>query len=265
MSIAAAPRGAPRIHDLPTSERPRERLLAFGPRALSTAELVAVVLRSGAPGSSALVLASRLVARFGLAEMSRATLEELAVEPGCGPAAVAALRAALELGRRAAAEEEPPRPRVCTPADVALLLAPEMAALEQEHLRVVLLSTRHDVLGVHEVYKGSVSASLVRVAEVFREPVRRNCPAIVVAHNHPSGDPSPSPEDIRVTRQLVDGGRLLDIDVLDHIIIGRARWVSLRERGLGFEARAPPAARTRPPARRGTALYYPPHQRRSDP
>lgn len=256
MTAVAAPRSAPRIHDLPAAERPRERLLACGPRALSTAELVAVVLRSGAPGSSALDLASRLVARFGLEGLGRAAVEELAVEPGCGPATVAVLRAALELGRRGAAAEEPPRPRVCTPADVAVLLAPEMATLEQEHLRIVLLSTRHDVLGVHEVYKGSVRASLVRVAEVFREPVRRNCPAIVVAHNHPSGDPSPSPEDIRVTRQLVDGGRILDIDVLDHVIIGRSRWVSLRERGLGFEARGPPA---------GRALYYPPHPRRSAP
>lgn len=230
---------APRIHDLPAGERPRERLLASGAQALSAAELVAVVLRTGTPGSSALDVAARLLARFGLAGLGRASLEELAAEPGCGPATAAILRAAIELGRRANIEQAPTRPRVCTPADVAALLAPEMAVLEQEHLRVVLLNIRHHVVGVHEVYKGSVSASLVRVAEVFREPVRRNCPAIIVAHNHPSGDPAPSPEDVRITRHLVAGGRTLDIDVLDHVIIGRARWVSLRERGLGFD---PPAA-----------------------
>lgn len=124
--------------------------------------------------------------------------------------------------------------RVQTPADAADILAPEMSLLAQEHLRVVLLTAKIHVLAVHEVYKGSVSNSPVRASEVFREAIRRNCPNVVIAHNHPSGDPAPSPEDIRVTRQIVQAGKLLDIEVLDHLVIGHHRWVSMRERGLGF-------------------------------
>jgi DNA repair protein RadC len=117
---------------------------------------------------------------------------------------------------------------------VANLLSAEMGLLEQEHLRVVLLNTRNEVLGIPEVYKGSVNTSLVRVGEVFREAVRRNCPAVVVVHNHPSGDPTPSADDLSMTRQMVEAGRLLDIEVLDHLIIGHGRYVSLKEQGLGF-------------------------------
>jgi DNA repair protein RadC len=117
---------------------------------------------------------------------------------------------------------------------VANLLSAEMGLLEQEHLRVVLLNTRNEVLGIPEVYKGSVNTSLVRVGEVFREAVRRNCPAVVVVHNHPSGDPTPSADDLSMTRQMVEAGRLLDIEVLDHLIIGHGRYVSLKEQGLAF-------------------------------
>jgi DNA repair protein RadC len=122
---------------------------------------------------------------------------------------------------------------------VANLLSAEMGLLEQEHLRVVLLNTRNEVLGIPEVYKGSVNTSLVRVGEVFREAVRRNCPAVVVVHNHPSGDPTPSADDLSMTRQMVEAGRLLDIEVLDHLIIGHGRYVSLKEQGLGFGGEGP--------------------------
>jgi DNA repair protein RadC len=144
--------------------------------------------------------------------------------------------AALELGRRYASPSATDAPHIQGPSDAAHILIPTMATLEQEHLRVMLLNTKNRVLAVHEVYKGSVSASLVRVGEVFREAIRRNAPAIIVAHNHPSGDPSPSPEDIHVTRRLAEAGRLLDIELLDHLIIGDGRWVSLRERGVSFGA-----------------------------
>jgi DNA repair protein RadC len=222
-----------RICDLPGPEQPRERLARQGPAALATAELVAIVVRTGGRGQSALTLARRLLTRFGLVGLASAPLEELCQEVGCGPAKASQLHAAIELGRRLHAAAEAPR-RVATPAQAAALLGPEMSLLEQEHLRVVLLSVRHDVLGVHEVYKGSVSGSLVRVAEVFREAVRRNCSAILLAHNHPSGDPSPSADDVRITQRIVEAGRLLDIEVLDHVILARRGWVSLRERGLGF-------------------------------
>lgn len=127
------------------------------------------------------------------------------------------------------------RDTISSPADVAALLLVEMSQLSQEQLRVVCLDTKNHVQTIHTVYQGCVNSSAVRVAEVFREPIRRNSAAIIVAHNHPSGDPTPSPEDVAVTRQLVDAGKLLDIAVLDHLIIGQGQWVSLRERRLGFE------------------------------
>ncbi|HUV52728.1 MAG TPA: JAB domain-containing protein, partial [Dehalococcoidia bacterium] len=123
---------------------------------------------------------------------------------------------------------------VKSPADIVNLLQGEMAFLEQEELWLVLLNTKNQVLGIPRVYKGSINTSLIRVGELFKEAVRENCPALIVVHNHPSGDPTPSPEDVKVTEQIVKAGKLLDIDVLDHIIIGQQRHISLKERGLGF-------------------------------
>jgi DNA repair protein RadC len=152
-----------------------------------------------------------------------------------GEAKAVELQAALELGKRLFALGPEDRPQVRSPQDVANLLLAEMGYLEQEHLRVVLLNTRNQIVAVKEVYRGSVNTSLVRVGEVLREAVRENCPAIVVVHNHPSGDPSPSPEDVEVTKQIVEAGKLLDIEVLDHLIVAHTRFVSLREKGLGFK------------------------------
>jgi DNA repair protein RadC len=224
----------PRIRDLPDGEKPRERLVRYGPRALATAELLAILLRTGRRGASALEIGQQLMARFGMAGLARASVHELCGVPGCGLAKAVQIKAAVELGRRMAMGMPDDRPQITSPAEAARLLSADMAYLEQEHLRVLLLSIKNHLVAVHEVYKGSVCASQVRVSEVFREAVRSNSPAIIVAHNHPSGDPAPSAEDVHVTRQIVAAGRLLDIDVLDHIIIGHQRWVSLRERGLGF-------------------------------
>jgi DNA repair protein RadC len=127
------------------------------------------------------------------------------------------------------------RPKVTTPADAANLLMSEMMFLEQEELRVVILDTRNRVLSTPTIYRGSLNTSVIRIGELFRAAIRSNAAAVIVAHNHPSGDPAPSPEDINVTRQLVKAGKLLDIDVLDHIVIGRQKFVSLKERGLGFD------------------------------
>lgn len=227
---------APTIKELPLPERPRERLARLGPTALSTAELLAIVLRTGVDGENVLHLASRLLARYGgVSGLARASLSELVAERGLGPAKAAQLQAALELGRRLllAAPEE--RLQIRTPADVAQLLMAEMGYLEQEHFQVLYLDTRNRVLGSEPVYKGSLNQSQIRVGEVYREAVRRNCASIICAHNHPSGDPAPSPEDVAVTRELVAAGKLLGIELLDHLIIGQQRWVSMRERGLGFE------------------------------
>jgi DNA repair protein RadC len=226
----------PMIRDLPAGERPRERLAHAGEGALSTTELLAIILRTGVGGESVLDMARRLLARYGgLPGLARASFAELQAEKGLGSAKTAQLKAALELGRRMLlASPAEDRFVVRSPADVAQLLMAEMAHLEQEHFRVLYLDTRNRLLDIETVYVGSLNASHIRVGEVFRDAVKRNCAAIIVAHNHPSGDPTPSPEDVEVTRQLVAAGNLLDIEVLDHLIIGQQRFVSLRERGLGF-------------------------------
>ncbi|MCL5110052.1 MAG: DNA repair protein RadC [Chloroflexi bacterium] len=225
----------PTIKDLPAEERPRERLLSLGPGQLGNQELLAILLRTGTASENAVALAQRLLATFqGLEGLARASPVELCAQRGLGEAKSAQLLAALELGRRMAQAGTPERAQVRSPADVAGLLA-EMGQLEQEHLRVVLLNARNQVVSIREVYKGAADRATVRVAEIFREAVRYNAVALVVAHNHPSGDPSPSPDDIRVTEEIVEAGKLLSVDVLDHVVIGRGRWVSLRERRLGFK------------------------------
>ena len=153
---------------------------------------------------------------------------------GIGEAKAAQIKAALELGRRLQLAAPNERPQIRGPEDVANLLMLDMGLLEQEHLRTVLLDTKNNVLRVVNVYTGSLNTAVVRVGEVFREAIRANCAAIIVVHNHPSGDPTPSPEDVQVTETLVAAGKLLDIEVLDHVVIGRNRYVSLKERGLGF-------------------------------
>ncbi len=225
----------PTIKELPLPERPRERLARLGPAALSTAELLAIILRTGVGGENALLMASRLLARYnGLAGLARASLSELVAERGLGLAKASQLQAALELGRRLTVTLPEERLQIRTPADVATMLLAEMSHLEQEHFWVLFLDTRNRILGSEPVYKGSLNQSQVRIGEVFREAVRRNCAAVIVAHNHPSGDPAPSPEDVAVTRDLVAAGKLLGIELVDHLIIGHGRWISLRERGLGF-------------------------------
>ncbi len=224
-----------RIRELPAEERPRERLRDYGPAALSNAELLAIILRVGTATENAVRLAERLLAHFGgLPGLYRASFNELRNQHGLGEAKAAQLQAALELGKRLLSMSPEDRASVRSPQDVANLVQGEMALLEQEHLRVVLLNTRNQVLGVPELYRGSVNSAQVRVAEVLRPAVRENCPALVVVHNHPSGDPTPSGQDIALTKELVAAGKLLDIEVLDHIVIGRGRFVSLKETSQGF-------------------------------
>jgi len=224
------------IKDLPAQERPRERLARLGEGALSTAELLAIILRVGVGGESALAMARRLLSKYdGLPGLARASRTQLQTERGLGTAKTAQLKAALELGRRMLLATPEDRLVVRSPSDVAQLLMAEMGHLEQENFRVLYLDTRNRLLGSDTVYIGSLNASHIRVAEVFRDAITRGCAAIIVAHNHPSGDPSPSPEDVAVTRQLVEAGVLLNIEVLDHLVIGQQRFVSLRERGLGFD------------------------------
>lgn len=233
---AAAVEYRPLIRDLPSDERPRERLRLRGASALSSAELLAILLRTGGRGENVLALAGRLLARFeGLDGLARASFGELCAERSLGEAKAAQVQAALELGKRLLSSRPDERPVVRSPQDVAALLQADMAFLGQEHLRVVLLNTRNEVLAVPEVYKGNVNTAVVRTSEVFRDAVREGCPAVIVVHNHPSGDPTPSADDVSVTKRIVEAGALLGIEVLDHVVIARRGVASLRERGQGFD------------------------------
>ncbi len=226
----------PMIRDLPRGERPRERLKEFGSKHLSNTELIAILMRTGMQGENALSLASRLLARFnGLAGLGRVTYAELCAEKGLSGAKACQLLAGLELGRRLVSLAPEERVVVNSPHDVANLLMGEMSMLDQEHLRVLLLNTKNEVLGVQEIYVGNVNSSVVRPAEVLRPAIRENAPAVIVVHNHPSGDPTPSSEDVAITKQLVEAGKTLGIDLLDHLVIGSGnRYISLNEKGLGF-------------------------------
>ena len=235
MAEQMKPRYSALIRDLPHGERPRERLRELGPGALSSSELVAILLRTGRQGESVLNMSASLVARFGgLAGLARASFAELCQVDGISEAKASQVQAALELGRRLVSLHPEDRPVIATPLDVMNLLGAEMSTLDQEHLRVVCLSTKNEVKAVHQVYVGNVNASIVRVSEIVRPAIRDNCPAIVVVHNHPSGDPTPSPEDAAVTTQIREGAALLDIEMLDHIVIGGNSYASMKERGLGF-------------------------------
>lgn len=224
----------PTIHDLPPSERPRERLLEQGPQALAAAELLAILLRSGTQQENALQLANRILAQFdGLHGLGQVTAAELMQIKGLGAAKATQLLAALELGQRVNQLQPKERQLVRTAADAARLVS-DMGNLVQEQIRVILLDTSRRVVHIATVYVGTVNTSILRNAEIFREAIVRNNPALIIAHNHPSGDPTPSPEDVNVTRELVAAGDLLDIQVIDHIIIGAQSWRSMREMGLGF-------------------------------
>ena len=171
----------------------------------------------------------------GLAGLARTNIHELQRMPGIGEAKAIELKAALELGRRMVLATVEPRPQIKTPLDAARLLMLEMGLLEQEEVRTMLLDTRYRVIATPVIYKGSLNAVSMRVAEVFKEAIRHNSASLIVAHNHPSNDPTPSAEDILVTKTLVQAGKLLEIEVLDHMVVCQNRYVSLKERGLGFE------------------------------
>ncbi len=225
-----------RIRELPAAERARERLALRGPAGLTSAELIALVWGSGARGRSAVVLAEdALVRHDGLTGLARASEIELEAIPGVGAAKAAQLAAAFELGRRLLADWPTGRWAIRSPRDVADRLVLQMSRLEREELRVVILNTKNVVLRVVTVYQGNVASSLVRVAELFRDAVRLNATGLILVHNHPSGDPTPSPDDLHLTAEALAAGRLLDIDVLDHLVIGHDAWTSLRDRGVAFD------------------------------
>lgn len=225
----------PMIRDMPAAERPRERLRDCGPEALNNAELLAILLRTGGNGENVLALAQRVMAQVeGVASLGRVTLTDLCGLKGIGEAKAAQILAGIELGRRIVKAMPESRPVIRCSDDVDRLVRADLVDQEQEHLRVVLLNTRNQVLAVRTVYVGSVHSAVVRTSELLRDAVRENCPNIILVHNHPSGDPSPSPDDVAMTKHVVEAGKTLNIDVLDHVVVARGGYVSLKERGLGF-------------------------------
>ncbi|MDQ2905053.1 MAG: DNA repair protein RadC [Chloroflexota bacterium] len=221
----------PTVRDLPKDEQPRQRLRHAGPQALSVVELLAIALRTGTRQDNAIELAGKLLAKYGgLGGLVRADFGELCSEYGMGEAKTAQLKAALEVGRRLGTLHPEDRYRVSSSTDAANLVMVEMAYLDHEELRILLLNAKNQVVGNICLYRGTVNSSVLRVAEIFRPAITSNCPGLIVCHNHPSGDPAPSQDDIEVTEQLIEAGRLLEIDLLDHIIIGAGRFVSLKER-----------------------------------
>ena len=217
------------IRDWPATEQPTYRAAQYGTNALSSAELLHLVL-----GLEYVEPINALLSKAGnLVALSNMPVEEIEGFDHIGRGRALKIKAALELGRRAMLAC-PDRTRyVRSPVEAAEILA-GTRDYEQEHLSVILLDTRNSVIGVEEIYIGTVNSAQVRIAEIFRPAIRRNAAAIVVSHNHPSGDPSPSAEDVRVTRAVVEAGKLMDIDVLDHVVVGNPGWVSMKERGLGF-------------------------------
>jgi len=231
-----------RIHDMPRQDRPRERLTIQGADALKNEELLAILLRSGTRGTSALDAARALLTRFGtLDQLARARLEELQVVPGVGPDKAVTLKSAFTLAQRLAAEMACEMPLLDTPERVADLLRERNRAYQVEQFQVVLLNTRHRLIRVEMVSQGTLDTILVHPREVFRSAILGGAAAIIMVHNHPSGDPTPSEADIKVTRDLVRAGQLLKINLLDHVILGRktgerARdFASLRELGYFAE------------------------------
>lgn len=215
------------------TDRRRELLHREGPAALSIPELLSIILRTGQHDADALELAHKLLAHYGSLQQI-GPYSDLLHQFDLRPAQAAQVMAALELGRRMVSRMAEARPIVQSAADAARLVQLEMEPLKQEELRAILLDVHRRVMAVTTIYIGSLNTTVVRAAEVFREAIARNCASLILAHNHPSGDATPSKADISMTEDLVAAGRLLDIAVLDHIIIGHGEWVSLRDTGVGF-------------------------------
>ena len=223
------------LAEMPEAERPRERLLRHGPSALSNIELLAILLNTGLPGESVMVVAERLLREHGgFPGLMKLSAEELARIHGLGPAKATKLKASMEIANRILATNPDQRPKISSPDDITNLIGLEMSLLEQEQLRIVLLNTRNEVIGIRTLYQGTTNQAQVRIAEVFRDAVRANAVAIIVVHNHPTGDPTPSSADIDLTRTMVEAGDVLEVKVLDHMIIGHGRHVSMKRLGLGF-------------------------------
>lgn len=222
------------IRDLPREERPRERLIKHGAEMLSAQELLAVILGRGVQGESVMVTAQRLLSEFGsLKGIAHASVEMLDRVKGIGPAKATQLKAALEIGNRCEAQfDTKGQPVIKTPADVEKLVKGKLRDKKKEYFTVILLDSRNHLINTKDISIGSLNASIVHPREVFKEAISASAAAVIFAHNHPSGDPTPSDDDIRLTHRLIEAGKILDIEVLDHIIIGEKGCLSMKEKKL---------------------------------
>ena len=246
------------VLDLPRSERPRERLLQRGAEALSEQELLACVLGRGVAGESVLVGAQRLLAEFGsLRGIAEASVEQLFGVHGIGPAKAIQLKAAVEIARRVALAPAGERPVIDSAQAAAALVGPSLLDKKKEHFIALLLDNRHRLIRISPIAVGSLSATLVHPRELFKEAIAASAAAVIVAHNHPSGDPQPSEHDVQLTRRLIEAGALLGIEVLDHCIVGQQGVVSLQAAGLMGRAEGE-ASRASNGAKRRRRLAHPP-------
>lgn len=221
------------IKELPEDERPRERLLKYGPEILSNAELLAIILRVGTREYSAIGLAEHMLGKFGgMKGIATADIEGLSSIKGLGMAKATQIKAMVELGKRLSATVSHSRTSIHSPQDIADLLMPELRDLAQEHFKGIFLNTKNEVLKIRTITVGCLDSSLITPRELFREAISCNSASVIVAHNHPSGDPTPSREDVEVSKRLIESGKIIGIEVLDHLVIGDGKWISLKERGL---------------------------------
>ncbi len=221
------------IHDLPKAERPRERLQRLGAEALSSQELLALILGRGIKGESVMVTAQRLLSAFGNAQgISQASLEELSTIKGIGPAKASQIKACFELGKRQDLEPEIKDFDIKNPENIVQLLRSSIKDKAKEHFKLILLNTRNKVIGISTVSIGTLNSNLVHPREVFKEAISHSAASVVFAHNHPSGDSEPSEDDLTITKRLVEAGKILGIEVLDHIIITKNGFFSFKEKGL---------------------------------
>lgn len=219
------------LKDYPPETRPREKLLMFGSEALSDQELLAILLRTGTKEKSALKLAEDLLQKGGLTLLTQISVEELSSNKGMGMAKAAQLKAAVEISKRLARQSSGARPVIRCPQDAAQLVMGEMSYLDREHFKVINLNTKKQVMTIDTVSIGSLNSSIVHPREVFKLPIKRSAASLILLHNHPSGDIMPSQEDVEVTKRLVEAGRILGLEILDHLIIGQNKYLSMKEKG----------------------------------
>lgn len=222
-----------KIKDIPINERPRERLLKYGEEVLSNQELLAIILRTGTKSESALDLARRLITNYGgITFIAKSSVYELSKIKGIGLAKACEIKACVEIGKRLNSFKGNNRVKITSPEDVAMLVMDEMRFLSKEHFRVIFLNTKNYVIQIKDISIGSLNSSIVHPREVFIEAIKVSSAAIILCHNHPSGDVTPSQEDINITKRLIEAGKIIGIEVLDHIIIGDINYLSFKGKNI---------------------------------